>query len=353
MWLAAVAGAAAGIAAGLTVPAYRRWHRLRRILDHLPDGVILFSRRGDVLMANTAAAEFVGLQGGWSRRRFRLALARIPDLSTYVEGALSGSGGEDGPTIEVGYPEVRYLRVQAAPLDTEEVLLTLTDVTTLQRLEAVRRRFTADLSHQLRTPVTSIRLLVETLEQRVDDTVTGRIVRETGRLEQLVDEILTLSRLEAGEEQFSPESFHIAQLVTEAVEVVSPQISRKDIDLRLELDDEPWWGDYPKLLRTLEVYLDNAIKFSPPSGSITISSRTIGDYHTLLVIDEGPGIAQHEQPYVFHRFYRGRRQAGSGGFGLGLAVAKHAVAAHGGQVFVESQVGTGSTFGFRLPRRNV
>lgn len=330
--------------------------RVDSLLDRIHDGVVVLGQQGEVLTANQRAAEFLGLDRPETGKKIRLALLRNPDLSGFLEKVREGRAPE-GITVEAGYPQVRNLRVQASSIPSGGgtggpfLLLTLTDVTRLHQLEKIRRQFTADLSHEIRTPVTSIRLMAEDMEraEQVLPDHIQRILREAGRLERLVNEILDLSRLEAGEERLDYGPFISQELLDEALDRVGPRASRQGVGIEVEAHESKWWGDYDKLLRVVEIYLDNALKYSPPGSCIKVRSAREGSWQVLRVSDQGPGIPYDEKPHVFQRFYKGQRQEGNPGFGLGLAIAKHVVAQHGGQVFVESRVGEGSEFGFRIP----
>ncbi len=359
-WWVVVLAIAAGTGLGLFLGNWRCRRDLalgsHALLDLIDDGVIALSQSGKVLLANRMMARFLGLDPDAGGEKIRLALLRIPDLDRYLEQVVTGDF-PDSVTVEAGYPRVRHLRVHASVVTSARgnqsvIIMTVTDVSRIEQLEQVRRRFTADLSHELRTPVTSIRLMAEALAWKgsgVEDHAT-RILREAGRLERLVDEVLTLSRLEAGETRFDPEWFQVSDLVDESLDWISSPASQKDVVLERHVEDVKWWGDFRRLARLLEVYLDNAVKFSPPGGRIVIRAFTDDGHLVLTVADTGPGVPVEDQPHVFHRFYKGQRQAGSPGFGLGLAIAKHAALAHRGEVFIDSQVGEGSTFGVRLPR---
>ena len=340
-------------AALATYHVVRRRSRLSAVLDHLHDGVILLDVDGNVLMANGRAVEFLSLNS-YSGTRIRMSLARVPNLTEYIHSVRLGGGEGEGITVDVGYPEVRHLRIGAAALASGEIVLTLTDVTRIYKLERMRRQFTADISHQLRTPVTSIRLLGEGIQDRADNANADdvqRIMKETLRLENLINEILILSRLEAGEVELRPELVSMSQLVTEAAEPFRSQMKTGGVSMIIDIeDDQKWWVDYERLLRVLSIYLDNALKFSPSGESIRVAAYTEGNLHILQVSDCGPGIPRDELSQVFQRFYRGSsQQVSEPGFGLGLAIAKHTIAFHGGEVFAKSQLGRGSTFGFKLP----
>ncbi|MFW5896532.1 MAG: sensor histidine kinase, partial [Bacillota bacterium] len=285
-----------------------------RFLDVVHDGLIVLSD-GQVMMANAHANQFLGLETSASFERLRLAIRRIPELTEYIEAWRRGN--EPGETvIEVGYPQPRYLRVQGAHLRDPEIasedalLLTLTDVSELQRLEQIRRRFTADISHQIRTPVTAIRLLAEQMAMGTGDPgeLTNRVLRETDRLQRLADEILTLSRLESGEEIPDIQEFAVGDLLEEAIDAAASYADGSGVVIEADYPEDEWWcGDYRKLLRALGIYVDNAVKFSPPGGKVRIEARTKDGSGVVTVSDSGPGIPVDELPQVFHRFYRGTR----------------------------------------------
>ncbi len=330
--------------------------RDNRLLDVVHDGLIVLTD-GEIVMANAHANEFLGLESSASPERLRMAIRRIPELTEYIDAWRRGEEPAE-TVVEVGYPQPRYLRVQGARLEDTEItsrdalLFTLTDVSELQRLEKIRRRFTADISHQIRTPVTAIRLLAEQMSMGAGDPgeLTDRVLRETDRLQRLAEEILTLSRLESGEEVPDIQRFLVGDLLEEAVDAATSHAQGREVRIEVDYDaEECWRGDYRKLLRALGIYVDNAVKFSPPGREVRIAARTEEGRGVVTVTDSGPGIPVDELPQVFHRFYRGSRGSTHSGFGLGLAIAKHSVAAAGGDVFVESRVGEGSTFGFTLP----
>ncbi len=358
-----------GILAGMVVGALAEWAFLRErygsalpedhmslILHSAHDGLIVLRGRR-VVLANRRACELLGLEPSSSWDQLGLAIRRTPDLMDHIDAWRRGEEPTE-TVMTADYARPRYLRVHGALLEEadhpwkDSLLLTLTDVSELHRLEQIRRRFTADISHQIRSPVTAIKLLAEQLPSRSEDDgeLATRILRETDRLQRLADEILALSRLEAGEEPMQLEDFAVRDLLDEALSTVRSQAERRGVRLVKDLSgDEIWRGDYRKLLRTLGTYLDNAIKFAPEGSDVRLQARTEEDQRVITVVDSGPGIPADELPHVFHRFYRGSRGLGHSGFGLGLAIAKHSMVSAGGDVFAQSQLGRGSTFGLTLP----
>jgi heavy metal sensor kinase len=218
------------------------------------------------------------------------------------------------------------------------------------------RRFTADASHELRTPLTAIRTVGEVGLQRDGDTshyrdVIGSMLEETGRLTRLVDSLLTISRAETGHVQLNRTSFALLDVAREASGLVEVLAEEKDQRLRVEGDTHAMVSADRVLLRQAIVNLiDNAVKYSPLGGAISVRVGQEANQAIVEVEDSGPGIAPEHRAHIFERFYRvdGGRSRESGGAGLGLAIVKWAIEAHAGQVSLVCGDG-GCTFGIRLP----
>jgi two-component system phosphate regulon sensor histidine kinase PhoR len=236
-------------------------------------------------------------------------------------------------------------------------LVVLRDVTDLRRLEGMRREFVANVSHELRTPLTSIRALVETLQTgAVDDPAMerdflGRIVQEVDRLTTLVEDLMDLARLESGRGVGRLEEAGSAELLHAAGERLGEQVERAGLELVYDLPES-----LPDVLverrRIEQVMINlvhNAIKFTPPGGTITIAARQEGERVAVDVRDTGAGIASDEIERLFERFYKSDKARRSEGTGLGLAIAKHIIQAHRGEISVRSVPGKGATFTFTLP----
>jgi two-component system phosphate regulon sensor histidine kinase PhoR len=235
------------------------------------------------------------------------------------------------------------------------VLLILTDLTEVQRLDQVRRDFVANVSHELRTPLASIRAMVETLAEGVDageaPEFYERILRQVDRLTTLVNELLDLSRIESGAIQLQPEPVHIGQLLAEAAGLLQARAEANNVTVVVEGTDLEVEADRSGLMRVATNLLDNAVKWSPPGGRVWVEARDEGDLVAITVRDEGPGIPEQDQPRVFERFFKSDAARASAGVGLGLAIVKHLVRAHGGTASVASKPGEGAAFTVRLPKR--
>jgi two-component system, OmpR family, phosphate regulon sensor histidine kinase PhoR len=245
--------------------------------------------------------------------------------------------------------------------------IAIEDLTELRRLERVRRDFIANISHELRTPLASVRLLVETLEDAIDtdpdqaQTFIEKIETEVQHLNELVSEILELSRIESGQVPMRIEPIEAEQLVREVMARMLTQAQRHRITLRTEIEQGKTMvaADSKQVVRVLVNLVHNAIKFTPSGGIVVIGTRLeeSGSAQSFFVRDTGIGIRPEDLLRIFERFYKvnpARSKTdfigpGGVGSGLGLAIARHVVEAHGGRMKAESVVGQGSTFTFTLP----
>jgi two-component system phosphate regulon sensor histidine kinase PhoR len=236
-------------------------------------------------------------------------------------------------------------------------IVSLRDVTELRRLETVRREFVANVSHELRTPLASIRAVVETLEAGAIDDPTvsgeflGRIVGEVDRLAALVDDLLDLARLESGRIHLQVEPLDPRRLLSGAAERLRPQIERARLKLEIDIPAglPPVLADRDRIEQVMLNLVHNAIKFTPPDGTITVKAERDGQMLKASIIDTGSGIPEADLARLFERFYKADKARRSDGTGLGLAITKHIVQSHGGDVTAESEPGSGSTFIFTLP----
>lgn len=292
-----------------------------------------------------AAATACGL---WLGRRALAPVARITqDARAITESNLSA---------RLAVPDSRD--------ELQRLSETLNDM--LDRIERAvtrTRQFTADASHELRAPMTLIHTAAQYALRRErdrDELVDGmrKILRESQRTTALIDDLLLLARGDAGrEEAASLEPIDAAPLLRDAVEQAAAMAAAKDIRVRLELEAEalPVQGDEARLRRLLLILVDNALKYTPSGGAVTIAGRADATDVRLSVADTGPGIAAEDLPLVFERFWRADkvRTREAGGTGLGLTIARQIAEAHGSRLSVDSEVGRGSVFSVRLPRSRV
>lgn len=251
------------------------------------------------------------------------------------------------------------LQVRVAPLGTAHVLLLAEDRTEARRVEAVRRDFVVNVSHELKTPVGALSLLAETVGEAAEDPeavrrFATRIQTESTRLSRLVQEIIELSRLQVSDPLGQVKVVRIADVITEAVDrVKTPAAARDMVVDAAPSGEESVWGDRDLLVNAVRNLLDNAVSYSDPGTRIAVTTevRTEERIVEIAVVDQGMGVPADLQPRLFERFYRvdPARSRDTGGTGLGLSIVKHIVADHGGEVTVWSEPGQGSTFTIRLP----
>ncbi len=331
------------------------------LFQHMADGVLVLNADDRVELANPAADRL--LRRAAVPGRTVTSAIRDPDMLEIVRAARDGSPVRH--PVELRDPDGRrsWVQVVATQLPSEHrILVLLQDVTELRHAESVRRDFVANVSHELKTPVASLKALVETLEDgALNDPECGpdflrRMHVEVDGLAQLVAELLELTRIEAGRLDLDLRTCSADQLVCDAIERIRPYAARVGLDVR-EGCIEPELAvsaDARQIGQVLSNLLSNAIKFTPPGGSIELGARQQGTFAEVWVSDSGVGIAVNELNRVFERFYKTDPSRTGSGTGLGLAICKHVVQAHGGTICAESEgPGRGATFRFTLPRATV
>jgi two-component system phosphate regulon sensor histidine kinase PhoR len=325
------------------------------------EGVAVVAGDERILYCNWAFEQILELPEGSSQGRTLVEALRQADLVDLVRQALPG-GEEVTGEVEVGTVRRRNFSVTAAAVraaGTNGAVLVLHDITELRRLERVRRDFVANVSHEFKTPLTAIQGFAETLlSGALEDKANRRrfveIIREHARrLARLTDDLLKLSRIEAGRLELEINPIRVETLVNGCIETTRLKAQAKRIEVRVELDKgaPALRGDGAQLGEVLQNLLDNAVQYTPEGGQIEIKSHSNGNNVTLSVIDTGIGIPESDLERIFERFYRvdAARSREAGGTGLGLSIARHIVEAHGGRIWVESAVGQGSRFHFSIP----
>ena len=253
----------------------------------------------------------------------------------------------------------REIRVRSSYIDAEHVLLLIDDISNAVRVDAMRRDFVANVSHELKTPIGALLLLADAVQSALDDTealtrFTERMQLEAQRLSTLVRDLTDLSRLQSEDVTLNAANVPAARVVAEAIDTVRLLAQSKRIDVIAQLpDDLLVYADEEQLVTAVRNLLVNAINYSPSFTKVVVTGIDIGPYVELAVSDEGIGIKPEEQARIFERFYRTdpARSRETGGTGLGLAIVKHICNAHGGEVMVTSVLEGGSTFTLRLPKQ--
>jgi two-component system, OmpR family, sensor histidine kinase SenX3 len=232
----------------------------------------------------------------------------------------------------------------------------------LQRVNKIRRDFVANVSHELKTPATSLRLLAESLEETIDeDPVQARLFaaqlkRETGRLSQLINDLLDLARLESEERVENPAPVDVRSVLMSVLARMRSVARKKNLTLQWKRFGRAAQytvnGDETQLTSMFTNLVDNAVKYTPPGGRVEVTGGFEGSEIVIRISDTGIGIPEGKLPRIFERFYRvdKARSKETGGTGLGLSIVKHVAENHGGRVTVESALGEGSTFTVYLPR---
>ncbi len=325
---------------------------VQRVVLSSHNGVVLLNSFGDVVLANAAAVE-LGLvresrldeRAGKAAEQVRATGAVVQvDLSPLDRGVRSGRG----PTAVLG--EVR-------PLGDGFTVIDASDESDAVRLEATRRDFVANVSHELKTPVGAMALLAEAVLDATDDPHEVRrfgtkILNEATRLGALVTELIALSRLQGAERLPELATVEVDEVVREALDRC--RLVAESADIRITVDPPSGLlldGDATLLVTALSNLVDNAVSYSPPGSPVSVSRRLANGFVEIAVTDRGLGIAAEHQERVFERFFRidQARSRATGGTGLGLAIVKHVAANHGGDVQLWSRPGTGSTFTLRVP----
>jgi two-component system phosphate regulon sensor histidine kinase PhoR len=283
-------------------------------------------------------------------------------LDARLESALDTVPEGAGLTTEhrSGSTDPRLLLVRANRLAADDLVVVLEDVTELRRLQQIRTEFIDNLGHELRTPLSTVTLLAETLAREAEaadvppkmrDRI-ARIEEETGHLAQMVNEMLDLARIEGGSLLRLDDDVDLGRLAASSAERLRLFAERNHVGLVIEA--EPGLptvrGDESRLGQVVVNLVHNAVKFSPDGGEVRVAVRRDGEAVAVAVIDHGIGIRRADRGRIFERFYKAdRARMRGGGTGLGLAIARHVVEGHGGQIGVESDEGAGSTFTFAIP----
>ncbi len=335
--------------------AAREESLLPGIMARLEEGVILFGPAGNLEQFNPAAQRHLGLGAPLAKGMAIKEVFRNQEGPEAVQKAYRGLSCE-WRMVRAG----RTLRVRAIPFapmgSVTGVLLTLDDVTSQEALETTRQKFISNVSHELKTPVTAIRIAAENLqEEHLNQTArftAQSIMRSVDRLTLLLGDLSELSRIESGALHLAPVRLELTAFLDTLIRDLQPQGSDYGVQLALDVDAPPGaviLADPLRLHQVIENLVSNALKFSPPGGQVDLSVRITGQGQIWEVRDQGPGIPEAEQVRIFERFYRAQAAKAKPGTGLGLAIVKHLCRLMGGEVTVESRPGEGAIFRVILP----
>jgi two-component system phosphate regulon sensor histidine kinase PhoR len=332
--------------------------RLTGILDNMADGVLLTNAEANIVLTNTAARNLLNIEADNTEGRPLIEVVREFEFNELLSTCLE-TGREQIAQFESSLSN-RFLRVIAIPFSNDRpggALLLIQDLTEVRSLQTMRREMVGNISHEFRTPLAAIKAMVETLRDvAVDDREAARdflsrIEVEVDRMTQLVAELTELSRIETGKAELELEPMDISGLVEEAVAQLRPQAERQKLALETSLASglPSVTVDKERVRQVMVNLIHNAIKFNRPGGNIRITTKSSGEAVSIEVTDTGIGIAREDLPHIFERFYKGDKSRAGQGSGIGLAIAKHVVESHCGNIQVESEEGKGTTFTINLP----
>ncbi|MFA7078552.1 MAG: ATP-binding protein [Syntrophomonas sp.] len=331
---------------------------MNAILTSMAEGVLVLDRQSRIILANKVAENIFLVRHGV------LVGKNFSDLTEYSKiGDMVGEvlrNGKEAFLETTIKPHTQIFRIHAAPIkgengDINGAVSVFHDVTDIRNFDQMRSQFVGNVSHELRTPLTSIKGFVETLlDGAMENSGLCRrfltiIDSETYRLSRLIEDLLTLSSIESKEHVIETRPLCIARCLSSVMNILGPQISEKSlrVDYIYEHNLPYIYADEDLINQVFINLLDNAVKYTPKHGKITIRSRERENRVVTTITDTGVGIPHDSLHRVFERFYRvdKARSRDQGGTGLGLAIVKHIVESHGGEVMVKSKVGQGSTFG--------
>ena len=322
--------------------------RLQAALEGIGEGIVVCDAHGDTVFQNQAASS---LLSGPSET---LVTQSVSDV---IRDALAGA--HPRRRLDLISPARRSLSIRAFPTGdpvTDGAVAVIEDISERLRLEAVRRDFVANVSHELKTPTGALTLLAETIDGEGDPEVVARLVRRMGgeadRLSQIIDDLLDLSRIEANESP-SGAMVPVFDFVSEAVSSLLAVAA--GLDVEIDLGPLPSGlavaGDRRDLVSAVKNLVENAVKYSEAGDAVAVTVSSDGPMVTVAIQDHGVGIPVRDHERIFERFYRvdRARSRSTGGTGLGLSIVRHVAANHGGRVSVDSVEGEGSTFYLVLP----
>lgn len=329
--------------------------RFRKAAEAIPDGVVLLDAANRIAWANPRAVEQLGLNLAVDRGQPLVNLLREPMFVRYVES------GDFRESVLIEQPHARRtLALQLVPFGVEEKLLLSRDVTQLEAVARMRRDFIANVSHELKTPLTVISGFVETLqdvefEPRQRARYLGLMQEQARNMQRLVEDLLTLSALESEHSPLQDAEFAVIPLLLE-LSADAKALSHGGHVITLDIGDAATvTGNRDELRSAFANLVSNAVRYTPPGGAIALAWGIDAEGGEFTVRDSGIGIAPEHIPRLTERFYRvdRSRSRATGGTGLGLAIVKHVLLRHQAELAVQSRLGEGSTFAVRLPARRV
>lgn len=338
--------------------------RLSSILSYMTDGVLATNRRGQIIMINDRATKQLGVKESEARKMNILKLLDIEDeydlrdLITKVPELTIDSQDENGEFLSL---RVRFALTRRESGFISGLVAVLHDTTEQEKEERERRLFVSNVSHELRTPLTSVKSYLEALDEgALSEPVAPDFIKvsldETNRMMRMVSDLLSLSRIDNATSHLDIELTNFTAFITfilNRFDKIRSQNDDKKYEIIRDYPINSIWVeiDTDKMTQVIDNIINNAIKYSPDGGKITVSMKTTDTQMILSISDEGLGIPKKDLPKIFDRFYRvdKARSRAQGGSGLGLAIAKEIIKQHNGFIWAKSEYGKGSTFTIVLP----
>lgn len=336
--------------------------RMESVLGSMMEGVLAVDGQERVILFNREAKRMLGVSQVDVIGRSLRELVRIPELNQVVSQAIANHETVHSEFTTTRAPR-RVISMRARPLPDDYVdglTIVLEDVTELRHLENLRRDFVANVSHELKTPLTAIKAYAETLRLgAVNDpenciSFIEQIEVQSDRLHQLIIDLIRLAQVESGEKVFEIRDVNVGEIASKTVGLLRDEAEQRHVELRLSLPEgqEVWAAADAEGVRTIiENLVSNAVRYTPANGEVTIRCCEQRSWAVVEVSDTGIGIAPEHRERVFERFYRvdKARSRDVGGTGLGLSIVKHMVQSFGGAIELESEMGKGTLFRVRLP----
>jgi two-component system phosphate regulon sensor histidine kinase PhoR len=336
--------------------------KLSAIFNSMIEGVIVVDSSNRIVSINPTIENIFSVSGQGVQGRFFLEAIPNNDIYEIINSVLK-KAENISKEISLVWPVSRIFQVNASPIFEKDkvggCLLVIHDITEIRKLESMRKDFVANVSHELKTPLTSIKGFIETLlEGALEDKENSRnflrIIQEhSERLNSLIDDLLELSHIESGQMKLEIKEINLKEMADKVLSGFKSKLHKKKVMAENSLPSGLLVrADIDKIEQVLINLVDNAVKFNKEKGSIKIYSQDSGDTIKVVVEDSGIGIPHKDIPRIFERFYRvdKARSRELGGTGLGLSIVKHIVELHAGSVGVESTEGLGSKFFFTLPK---
>lgn len=339
--------------------------KMKVVLSGVIEGIVAIDKEGRIILFNHALKNMIDCSSDRVLEKFHWEIIRNNQLNELLKETLQ-KGQTLTREITLFSPQEKIFHASANPLTEKNkvwgAVVVLNDITEIKKLEKMRSEFVANVSHELRTPLTSIQGFVETLKEgAINDPEKAQyfleiIEKQSNRLNNLIEELLQLSKIESQEIAMNLQSINLRDLIDKTISEFKKKIEQKDHKIKINISPQlPSVKADPEQIEVVfRNLLDNAVKYTPDGGEIYISALEKAENIYIEVADNGIGISAEHLPRIFERFYRANKDRSRklGGTGLGLAIVKHIVQAHQGTIGVESKPGKGSKFFFTLPKNS-